>query len=49
MGAIVGILNDKFGYLAWTAAVGGGCFIIFGIIGIIINGILADKYQRYRL
>ncbi len=44
MGAIVGIMNDKFEYRAWLASIGGGFFIIFGIAGIFTNGYLADKF-----
>lgn len=47
MGAIVGLLINKFNYLAWTASAGGACFIIFGIIGILVHGFIADKYKKY--
>ena len=49
LGAVVGVITEKFGYSAFDNSIFGVAFIVSGISGSIVHGILLDKYNKYKL
>ena len=48
-GAIISSLTEPYGYTGKDNSIFGGVFIISGILGSIVCGIVIDRYQRYRM
>lgn len=49
LGAVVSVVTEKFGYSSTDNSIFGVAFIISGITGSIVHGILLDKYSKYKL
>mmetsp|Transcript_7812 Transcript_7812/g.7382 ORF Transcript_7812/g.7382 Transcript_7812/m.7382 type:complete len:98 (+) Transcript_7812:735-1028(+) len=49
LGAAVSVITEKFGYSSTDNSIFGVVFIVSGISGSILHGILLDKYGKYKL
>jgi FLVCR family feline leukemia virus subgroup C receptor-related protein len=49
LGAVTGVVNDKFGYSTTANSIFGATFVVSGIMGSFVHAFLLDKYNRYKL